>query len=193
MASTTRSAVSTSPSSRADADDVRAPRHRPRRPPPARRPRTPRRTVTRGSSAAAAAMTASNDRSAAGHEPQASSPPGAESVDRRRRRREQVDPHAAGREQPRRSGQAAPRRTPGGSRANRLCGWWNCATPLRSHDVQASPGAAGGGSGSASSTVTSCPSRASIIAEHRPMTPPPHTTIDATSTAGFACPPPERG
>jgi len=64
------------------------------------------------------------------------------------------------------------------NRGNRLCGWRNWATPLRCQCSHAAAGVGGGLSPSASSTVTWCPSRASMAAADRPITPPPHTTTD---------------
>jgi len=50
--------------------------------------------------------------------------------------------------------------------------------PLRCQCSHAAAGVGGGLSPSASSTVTWCPSRASMAAADRPITPPPHTTTD---------------
>jgi hypothetical protein len=55
----------------------------------------------------------------------------------------------------------------------KLCGWRNCATPLRSQCSQAASADGGIGSASRSRTVTSCPSRASRRAVPSPQMPPP--------------------
>ena len=69
------------------------------------------------------------------------------------------------------------------NRGNTLCAWRNWATPWRRQRSHAAAGAAGGPSLSASSTVTWCPSRASMTAADRPITLPAHTTIDAMTVA----------
>ena len=53
----------------------------------------------------------------------------------------------------------------------------NCVTPSRDHPSHASPTDSGTRSASRSSTVTSCPSRASSMPPASPHTPPPNTTI----------------
>ena len=141
--------------------------------------RTPRRTETRGSSTAAAATTDSTT----GRRPVTTrnrSSPGCAAPS--------CIPGGRGCSVSTSAQPAASRRSvrPGSSlsqtsrkREWSVCAWWNCATPERRQEAQASAGPAGAPSGSASSTVTSWPSRASTMAAHNPTTPPPQTTIPA--------------
>src|SRR5262245_24238558 len=70
----------------------------------------------------------------------------------------------------------------------KLCGCRNCATPWRSQRPHASSGEPGGGSGSRSTTVTACPSRASSNALPSPQMPPPmmRTCANACLRSGIA-------
>src|SRR5262245_9434424 len=70
----------------------------------------------------------------------------------------------------------------------KLCGCRNCATPWRSQRPRAASGEPGGGSGSRSTTVTACPSRASSNALPSPQMPPPmmRTCANACPRSGIA-------